>query len=401
MSFDQLRWYSNVVMEYNPGSYINLDFDEHNTRRFNRHFISFKASIDGFKHCRPLLFLDGTFLKGRFKGNLLAATAKDGNEGLFPVAFAIVDSENVQNWASFLQNLANVVDGDRVLTFVSDRHVGIIESLPTVFPTAYLAFCMQHLQRNLKDKMKYVNKLYRVGMVSKLRACAYAPTVTAFSEKIDAFIQSGRHIAINFLQDLEPHRWANAYFRGKRYGEMCSNAAESFNNWIKEVRNLPITHLVDAIKTQEMNQMSERRGASSTWAGAMCPVMESKLDKAYSDERSWIVSQSNDDVFEVHSHPSVLVDIGKCTCSCFQWQINGFPCQHAMVAFRNSGNNLNALVEPYFHVSTYQLSYFHTIYPIPTVEKPHANLKNYVILPSVVCRPPGRPKKKRIPSKGE
>ncbi|KAL7173646.1 hypothetical protein ACSBR2_032995 [Camellia fascicularis] len=80
VSFDQLRWYSNAVMEYNPGSYINLDFDEHNTRRFNRLFISFKACMDGFNHYRPLLFLDSTFLKGRFKGNLLAATGKDGNQ---------------------------------------------------------------------------------------------------------------------------------------------------------------------------------------------------------------------------------------------------------------------------------------------------------------------------------
>ncbi|XP_028070249.1 uncharacterized protein LOC114272729 [Camellia sinensis] len=63
-----------------------------------RYFISFHACIDGFNHCRPLLFLDRTFLKGKFKGNLLAATAKDGNQGLFPVAFAIVDSENSANW---------------------------------------------------------------------------------------------------------------------------------------------------------------------------------------------------------------------------------------------------------------------------------------------------------------
>ncbi|KAL7211499.1 hypothetical protein ACSBR2_014379 [Camellia fascicularis] len=193
------------------------------------------------------------------------------------------------------------------------------------------------------------------------------------------------------------------FCKGKRYGEMCSNAAESFNNWIKEAHNLPITRLVDAIRTQIMNQMSERRRASSTWAGAICPVMESKLDKAYKDGRSWIVSQSNYDVYEVHSHPSVLVDIGRrtCSCSCFQWQIKGFPCEHAMVAVRNSGSDLNALVEPYFHVSTYQLSYSHTIYPIPTVEKPHANSDNYVILPPVVRQPPSRPKKKRIPSKGE
>ncbi|KAL7175011.1 hypothetical protein ACSBR2_028752 [Camellia fascicularis] len=80
ISFDQLRWYSNAVMVNNPGSYINIDYDEQN-HRFEWFFISFKACIDGFNHCRPLLFLDGTFLKGKFKGNLLAASAKDGNQG--------------------------------------------------------------------------------------------------------------------------------------------------------------------------------------------------------------------------------------------------------------------------------------------------------------------------------
>ncbi|XP_028122131.1 uncharacterized protein LOC114319327 [Camellia sinensis] len=228
-------------MEYNPGSYINLDFDEHNTRHFNRLFISFKACIDGFNHRCPLLFLDGTFLKGSFKGNLLAATAKDGNQGLFLVAFAIIDSKNAANWAWFLKNLANVVVGDRNLTLF--RIV---------------------MSRNLKDKIKYVNKLYRIGLVSKLRECAYTPIVVDFNEKIQAFIQAERHIAVNFLQDLQPHHWANTYFRGNRYGEMCSNAVESFNNWIKEARHLAITQMVDAIRTQIMNQMSDRRRAPSS-----------------------------------------------------------------------------------------------------------------------------------------
>ncbi|KAL7244912.1 hypothetical protein ACSBR2_000286 [Camellia fascicularis] len=80
MSFDHLRWYSESIMEKNPNSYINLEFDQ-KSGRFVRYFILFRAFIDGFNHCRPLLFLDGTFLKGRLKGNLLAATAKDDNQG--------------------------------------------------------------------------------------------------------------------------------------------------------------------------------------------------------------------------------------------------------------------------------------------------------------------------------
>ena len=80
ISFDQLRWYSSVVIENNLGRYFNIECDEHNNRLI-RCFISFKACNDGFNHWRPLLFLDGTFLKGKFKWHLLAATAKDGNQG--------------------------------------------------------------------------------------------------------------------------------------------------------------------------------------------------------------------------------------------------------------------------------------------------------------------------------
>ncbi|XP_028124405.1 uncharacterized protein LOC114321440 [Camellia sinensis] len=400
ISFDQLRWYHEAVMQYNPGNYVEINYDEHNYR-FRHFFISFKAYIDGFRHCRPLLFLDGTFLKGRFKGFLLAATAKDGNQGLFPLAYAIVDSENHTNWGWFLQHLANVVPNDRTLTFVSNRNVRLMEAMPTFFPTSHHAFCLQHLQRNLRDKLRNVNSMHRIGLVNKFQKCAYAPTITTFNQKADEFQQSGKAIATKFLADAYPQHWANAFFRGRRYGEMSSNAAKSFNFWIREARNLPITRMVDSIKGQIMRQMAKRRVSAYTWTGAICPKMESLLEEAYNKSRAWKVSQANNDVYEVHSFPSVMVDIGRRTCSCFQWQINEFPCAHAIVAMRKSGKNLDDTVVPWYYVSEYRLTYAPTIYPIPTVEKPPFNPTDYVIYPPNVKRPLERPKKKRIPSKGE
>ncbi|XP_028096722.1 uncharacterized protein LOC114296617 [Camellia sinensis] len=211
-SFDQLRWYSGAVTKHNPSTYINIDCDEHDNR-FEHFFISFKACIDGFKHCRPLLFLDGTFLKGRFKGNLLAATSKDRNRGLFPVAFAIVGAENATNWSWFLQHLRNALGDDRTFTFILDRHVGLMEAMPIIFPNAHHAFCMQHLQRNLTDKLKYMNNFHRIGLITKFNNCAYAPTVTAFEEMVEKFTNSDKKIAIDFFKNLPPQHWANAYFR--------------------------------------------------------------------------------------------------------------------------------------------------------------------------------------------
>ncbi|XP_028068072.1 uncharacterized protein LOC114270701 [Camellia sinensis] len=314
-SFDQLRWYSDFVMQKNPNSYINLKFDQ-KIGSFVRYFISFYACIDGFNHCRPLLFLDGTFSKGRFKGNLLAATAKKANQ-----AFAIVDSENSANWEWFLHNLKKL----------------------------------------LGDRMKYVNASHKIGLMRKLRECAYAPTVTCFNEKFEVLKKANPTVIEDFMKDLHPKHWSNAYFRhfhdplngGGRYGEMCSNATESFNNWVGEPRHLPITRLVDIIRGQIMEQMSDRRVECTKWAGVICLKMEKKLVAAYNDSRAWCVSQANDDVYEVHSNPSVLVDVIKQTCFCFQWRINGFPCSHAVVAFRNSGRNIYDSIDSAFSIDTF------------------------------------------------
>ena len=97
----QFSRYVEEVKKTNPGSYIHV---EQNEGRFTRLFICYAACINGFLYgCRPLLFLDGTFLKDRFKGILLSAVAYDGNQGIFPLAYCICDQENNVNWKWFLQ----------------------------------------------------------------------------------------------------------------------------------------------------------------------------------------------------------------------------------------------------------------------------------------------------------
>ncbi|KAL7243894.1 hypothetical protein ACSBR1_016165 [Camellia fascicularis] len=291
-------------MEHNPGTYINIEYDDH-TDRFIRYFISFKACIDGFNHCWTLLFLDATFLKGRFKGFLLAATAKDGNK---------------------------VVHGNIPPTFISDRNLGLLEAMPIVFPNAEHTFCLQHLQRNLRDR------LWTCRSIQILSKC----TSTTLGKCI---------------------------FQGRCYGEMCSNAAESFNSWVREAFNLPIIRMVDSIRAKLMRQMVKHRLAAQTWTGTICPKMESRLEKAFNEGRSW--------------------------------KLNGFPCAHAMVAIWKSGRDLNTLVELYFHVGEYRSTYAANISPMPTVEQLPFNLHDYIIYPPAVKRPLGRPKKKRILSKEE
>ena len=89
----------------------------------------------------------------------------------------------------------------------------------------------------------YTNE-FRERMVMMLRECAYAPTIPAFHAKFHALRNEGGSNVDKFLSGMTHERWSNAYFKGQRYGEMCSNAAESFNSWIREARHLLITKMV-------------------------------------------------------------------------------------------------------------------------------------------------------------
>jgi zinc finger SWIM domain-containing protein 3 len=79
-SFSRIPAYVENLRHSNPGSHVVLEVDEM-TKKFQRIFIAFEACIHGFQFVRPMVYLDGTFLKGKFKGCLLAATCLDGQDG--------------------------------------------------------------------------------------------------------------------------------------------------------------------------------------------------------------------------------------------------------------------------------------------------------------------------------
>jgi hypothetical protein len=71
---------------------------------FRRVFVSFKACWKGFLvGCRPYLVVDS--LNGRFRGQLVVACAIDGHNWLFLVAYGVLETECVESWTWFLDNL--------------------------------------------------------------------------------------------------------------------------------------------------------------------------------------------------------------------------------------------------------------------------------------------------------
>ena len=74
-----------------------FDSNMPNTEIFQRVFWSFKSSIEGFEHCRPILSINGIHLYEKYKDTLLIAMGCDENNHLFPLTFAITEGENIDS----------------------------------------------------------------------------------------------------------------------------------------------------------------------------------------------------------------------------------------------------------------------------------------------------------------
>ncbi|XP_012853205.1 PREDICTED: uncharacterized protein LOC105972771 [Erythranthe guttata] len=358
-SYSYLPSYFDETGKTNPGSIFHLDVER----------VWMDSSFVVLLSC--VVMLDGTFFKGRYKGVLLSAVGKDVDEGLFPIAFAIVSEETDSNWAWFLSHFKDAIGNDMTLNF-----------------------------NKLKYRFRGVPAGFRETVLQQFAACAYATTKEEFDRCIDKLKTTGGTKVCNFLDDLPKEKWSNVYCEGHRYGQMTSNGCESWNRQIKKQRHLPITSLIDGIRLLLMTQLCKRLCDGNKWTTVLCEKTEKRSKEAVDKGRSWICKRSSMQVFEVFSSPNDVVDLGERTCSCRLWKINGFPCAHpAAVIFVELRCGLAAYdyIDRWYHRSTFKESYSGSI--IPFVRQV-SDLDVAVIGPPEVKPTRGCPKRKRIPSQG-
>ena len=90
---------------------------------FFRAFWCFPQCVEVFRHCRPVLSIDGRFLIGKYQGTLLIAISCDTNNKLVHLAFALVEKENNNSWGWFLRLVRiHMVGPGREVGVISDRH---------------------------------------------------------------------------------------------------------------------------------------------------------------------------------------------------------------------------------------------------------------------------------------
>ncbi|RVW88481.1 hypothetical protein CK203_043864 [Vitis vinifera] len=85
--------------------------DGHFWQLFIAHSFSIQGFLMGF---RPVIAIDSTHLSGPYRGSLFSATAYDADDGMFPIAFGVVSSENYEDWLWFLQKLKGILQDKEV-----------------------------------------------------------------------------------------------------------------------------------------------------------------------------------------------------------------------------------------------------------------------------------------------
>jgi MULE transposase domain/SWIM zinc finger len=408
-AYNDIPKYCEDILRTNPGSTVVLERDGDN--RFQRMFVSFAASGAGFAYCRPVLGLDGTHLKSRFKGILLSATAVDAKGSLFPLAYAVVDAENDKNWAWFVECLRTVIQQHAPayltpgkLTFLSDRQKGLLEAVERLLPGSPHGYCLRHLYDNFHKEFK------TPILQTFLYNAARATSAEAFNTEIEKMREVNPASVVWLLSHANPEHWVEFYFAGHRYGHLTSNIAESLNNWIKEAREKPILAMFEQIRHQLMKLFNTRRESETDVPGLLVSDVAKDIQTLLSNYgRRYRIISSDGDVYEIFSletSRNCVVRLHAKTCTCWSWQLSGIPCGHALAVSLNRKENPQTYAHSFYHLDEYHQTYQKAIYPPNTDDADNPGIytltsdddsdSDDALLPPITRRAPGRPKKRRI-----
>ena len=130
---DQYKYvydYCEALTQWNPGTCVKVHREG---MRFQRMYVCLDACKRGFlAGCRPIIVLDGCHLKGPFGGQLLCVVGKDGNNDMYPLAYAVCEVESRSSWTWFIETLIEDIWDERTWTWMSDWQKVSVKLRPLV-----------------------------------------------------------------------------------------------------------------------------------------------------------------------------------------------------------------------------------------------------------------------------
>jgi hypothetical protein len=334
--------------------------------RFHGLFFCVNAARQGFlEGCRPFIGLDGCFIKLTTGAQILAATGRDANNNMYPIAWAIVAKEDFENWQWFLEQLKEALGGEQgqfgYYTIMSDRQKGLLKAVSTVFPNCPQRFCLRHIYANFQT----------AGFRGEdLKMCmdnaAYAYTKDGFDKAMEE-MKKQCELAWTWLIKIPVNTWARWAMDTNCCTDLVvNNLSEVFNKFILDVRNKPVVTMLVGIYDKHMVRFDGKREGGLTSAWEIAPYYAEKLEVMKKYSRDCVPKRSDMGLWQVQSGKVTHeVNMVSRTCSCRKWQMTGLPCNHAVSAIHKSRMHPEDFVSEFLKKSMYMKSYNPVFYPMP------------------------------------
>ncbi|RVW39291.1 hypothetical protein CK203_085102 [Vitis vinifera] len=378
-SYKLLPWLCTRLIETNPGTIAEYRCSDDG--HFMQLFVALSVSIHGFQlGCRPIISIDSSHMSGPYKGALFSASSYDADDGMFPLAYGLFNSENYEDWLWFLEKLKMVI-GERDVIIISDRHQGIIRSVSEVFGSENHAYCYRHIKENFSSFLTKLNTKGRKGKENALQmldSIAYARLDCDYEVAMDT-LRTFNHDLAKWVEENNPQHWAISKFKKMR--------------WDKMTRSLLVEHKNGLVK----------------WNGCIGPKTEEKIALNIGKGENYITYLHLGSSMKVSNGKAFLeVNLMERTCTCKAWQMSGIPCDHACAAIRRMGFDVSDYVDDWYKYNLQEKIYSGSMRTLVTHDMPMIDEDGTVrdalghtypfLNPPTTKRPPGRPRKRRIES---
>ncbi|KAG8377256.1 hypothetical protein BUALT_Bualt08G0009300 [Buddleja alternifolia] len=323
--------------------------------------------------CWSIIQLDRCFLKTLFGRQFLVAVGRDGNHNMVPIALAVVQVENLENWKWFLSVMLEDIGGldqSHMWTFITDRKKGLLEAIAELAPYAEHRYCVRHMYENFKKKY---NNIELKNLFWSASSSANRPNFEIYMERIeraDPEVDDNSKTPSEWLRELPFQHWSRAFLRTtSKSGILVNNLSESFNNIILHARDKPIISMFECIITRLMSKIQKMREGMENYTGVICLNIRKRFG------------------FRPPVFDKMYFSLAAITFKALLGQLCGYLCCHACATISERRFDVDDYVDDCFKKEAYLRVYEHMIHAVP-------GQKNYIKTNYPILRAPSIKRKR-------
>jgi len=166
-----------------------------------------------------------------------------------------------------MQQLQKAIGNPPRLAIISNACKGLENAIKIVYPWAEHRECFVHLMKNFSKRFQGLafERMY--------------PTARTFQPDYHEYLMNKMYAtnknAEPWLKTNHKLKWTRSKFSEHiKCDHITSNVAEVWNNWVKDIKDLPIADLADTLRSKFMERYARRRRIGEKFEGhIMLPIV--------------------------------------------------------------------------------------------------------------------------------